>query len=164
MKQLIIRTKMKSTVIFDMHLTIFRLNKDVSSCDLMSGKNSNQEIEPMPHAIETLLSFYQQGYKIVIMSSSDVQNSRERLTYLLQEHGLVNEFITTFLKDTDILSMKFFGSKHDTEAWIEAMKPYTKIEYIFEDGESKLHAAGEAAKSLGHNPELFISVADFVSG
>ena len=59
--------------------------------------------------------------------------------------------------------MQFFGSKHTKEAWLEAMKPYKNISYIFEDGEAKLHAAGEAAKELGNDAELFTSVADFAN-
>ncbi len=143
---------MKQTVIFDMHMTLFRLkNSDVNS------------IEAMPQAIETFLSFYNLGYKIVIMSTSDIQNSRERLQILLQNYGLETEEIKIIFKEIDILSMQFFGSKHTKEAWLEAMKPYKNISYIFEDGEAKLHAAGEAAKELGNDAELFTSVADFAN-
>jgi len=143
---------MKQTVIFDMFMTLFRLK------DAEAGT-----IEAMPKAIETFLSFLSLGYKVVIISTSDTQNSRERLQLLLQDYELEDEEIKKILKEIDILSMQFFGSKHTKEAWIEAMKPYKNIEYIFEDGEAKLHAAGEAAKELGCDPELFTSVADFAA-
>ncbi len=143
---------MKQTVIFDMYMTLFKLK------DAETGA-----IEAMPKAVETFLSFLSLGYKVVIISTSDIQNSRERLQLLLQNYGLEDEEIKKILKEIDILSMQFFGSKHTKEAWIEAMKPYKNIEYIFEDGEAKLHAAGEAAKELDCDPELFTSVADFAA-
>lgn len=153
---------MTTTVIFDMHQTIF---KNVDQAQSVSGDNDPlHSIEPMPNAIEVFLSFYQQGYKIVIMSSADAQNSRQRLQFLLLQHGLSEEKVKQILKEIDILSMLFFGSKHTKEAWLEAMKPYKNIEYIFEDGEARLHAAGEAAKQLGHDPELYLSVSEFVDG
>jgi hypothetical protein len=58
--------------------------------------------------------------------------------------------------------MQYFGSKHSAEAWKRAMQSYENIKYIFEDGESKLKAAGEAAESLGHKPKLYTSIAEFL--
>jgi hypothetical protein len=147
----------KSTVIFDMNLTIFRsVSRELA--DLEMGK---LPIEPMPMAIETFLAFFRQDYQVVIISSSDIQSSRERLEFLLQEYGLTQPDIKELLKKIDILSMQFFGSKHTKEAWLQAMQPYSNIEYIFEDSEAKLHAAGEAAVELGNDPQLFTSIADF---
>lgn len=151
---------MQATVIFDMHQTIFRPVKSLSKAVKGDAVHS---IKPMPNAIEVFLFFYQQGYKIVIMSSADAQNSRKRIEYLLQDHGLERDKIKRILKEIDILSMQFFGSKHTKEAWQEAMKPYKNIEYIFEDGEARLHAAAEAAKELGHEPELYLSISDFAA-
>lgn len=142
---------MIGTIIFDMHLTVFRFNE----------ADPNQ-IEPMPYALDTIANFYAQGYKIVIISTSEIQNSRDRLSFLLTEYGFGEEKLKEFFKKIDILSMQYFGSKHTKEAWLQAMKSYSNILYIFEDGEAKLHAAGEAAKELGSDPELFTSVTEFV--
>lgn len=147
----------KSTVIFDMHLTLFRFAVSKAGQDL---NNSNSQIEPMPNALDVFLWFYEQGFKIVIISASDIQVSRDRLRYLLQDRVTQNE-LNTLIKEIDILSMQFYGSKHTIEAWAEAMKPYANIDYIFEDGEAKLHAAGEAARQLHSDPTLFTSVAEF---
>ncbi len=150
---------MQSTVIFDMHHTIYRTAISALS---NSTNHSVQGIESMPYAIETFVSFYKQGYKVVIISTSDTQSSRERLSYLLSTYGLTEDEVKELLKNIDILSMQFFGSKHTKEAWLEAMRPYKNIEYIFEDGEAKLHAAGEAAKELGSDPDLYGSIEEFV--
>ncbi|HBH13671.1 MAG TPA: hypothetical protein DDX29_11255 [Clostridiales bacterium] len=150
---------MKATVVFDMHHTLYRV---ATQGEVVTAHYLTEQIEAMPFAIETFLSFYRQGYKIVIISTSDAQSSRSRLNDLLIAYGLSENEIRELLKNIDILSMQFFGSKHTKEAWIEAMKPYKNIEYIFEDGEAKLHAAGEAAKELGSDPELYSSVEEFV--
>lgn len=142
---------MKQTVIFDMHKIIYRHSQD-----------DYAKIEPMPDAIETFLYFYNSGYKIVIISTSQIQDSRERLQYLLESHGLPSDDVAEVLKKIDILSMQFFGDKNNAEDWQKAMTPYKNIEYIFEDGENKLKAAGEAAANLGYKPQLYDSATGFL--
>ncbi len=150
----------KSTVVFDMHLTIFRpLSQE--EANLVNLAKDDLPIKPMPQAIETFLGFYQLDYKVVIISSADTQSSRERLDYLLHKYGLEEALIKQIFKDIDILSMMFFGSKNTKEAWVQAMQPYSNIEYVFEDSEAKLHAAGEAAKELGSEPELYTSIVEY---
>lgn len=144
---------MKNTVVFDMHKIIYRHSEE-----------DYDRIEPMPHAMETFLYFYNSGYKIVIISTSQIQDSRERLQFLLESYGLPSDDVSRILKEIDILSMHFFGDKNNAEDWQKAMEPYSNIEYIFEDGENKLKAAGEAANNLGHKPQLHASVTEFVSG
>jgi hypothetical protein len=143
---------MKQTVVFDMHKIIYRHSEE-----------DYTQIEPMPHAIETFLYFYNSGYKIVIISTSQIQDSRERLQFLLESHGLPSDDVAEVLKKIDILSMQFFGDKNNAEDWQKAMEPYKNIEYIFEDGENKLKAAGEAATNLGYKPQLYGSTTEFVS-
>lgn len=149
---------MKKTVVFDMHLTIYKFLPGIQN----KLKKNPQSIEAMPGAIETFMSFYQQGYKIAIISTSIIQHSRDRLEYLLAQHQVSSGDRKKIFQSIDILSMQYFGSKHSVEAWKRAMQSYENIMYIFEDGENKLKAAGEAAKSLGHNPELYTSIAEYL--
>ncbi len=148
---------MTMTVVFDMHQTIY-CRKDLSSGEVKQGKKA---ITAMPKAIETFLDFYEQGYKIVIISSSVIQASRQRLEYLFQEHGLSANKIKEIFADIDILTSQYYGSKHDSDCWQQVMQPYQNIEYIFEDGENKLQAAGEAARALDSDPELYTSISEF---
>ncbi len=149
---------MKRTVVFDMHQTIYQAKpgKNVHSAQQVAA------IESMPGAMETFFEFYQQGYKIIIISTSAIQDSRDRLQYLFQQQDLDDEQQAEIFADIDILSMRYFGSKHSVEAWEKAMQAYDNIEYIFEDGENKLQAAGEAARKLGHDPQLYLSVTDYL--
>lgn len=156
--------KMKQTVIFDMHKIIYRsastpLAASRSKTDKQQQPDKAMSIEAMPEAIETFVSFYQQGYQIVIISSSSIQHSRHALSQLLEAHQVPNW--REILDKIDILTMQFFGSKHDADAWKKAMKPYKNISYIFEDGEQKLKAAGQAARELGSDPDLYTSVEEF---
>ena len=147
---------MSRTVIFDMHSTLFRKIEVVSSIQQLSS------IEALPQAVETFLSFYDQGYKVVILSTSIIQDSRVRLETLFKKHGVDQEKIKQIFKDIDILTMRYYGTKHSVSSWRRALEPYKNIDYIFEDGENKLQAAGEAARQLGSDPELFSSVTDFI--
>ena len=147
---------MSRTVIFDMHLTLFRKIEVVNSIQQLSS------IEALPQAVETFLSFYDQGYKVVILSTSIIQDSRVRLETLFKKHGVDQEKIKQIFKDIDILTMRYYGTKHSVSSWRRALEPYKNIDYIFEDGENKLQAAGEAARQLGSDPELFSSVTDFI--
>ncbi|GEM_PF-1797233 len=148
---------MKNTVIFDMKQTIFQPTQTEDArtqADILA-------IKEMPEAMATFLSFYHQNYKIVIISDSEIQKSRERLQYLLTVHQVDQDTQKQIFSSIDILTMQYFGSKHDPDAWKKAMEPYHNIEYIFEDGENKLQAAGEAAQALGSQPQLFTSIAEF---
>jgi hypothetical protein len=147
---------MSRTVVFDMHLTLFRKIEVANSIQQLAN------VEAMPQAMETFLSFYDQGYKIVILSTSIIQDSRVRLEALLKKHGLDQEKIKQIFKDIDILTMRYYGTKHSVSSWRRALEPYKNIDYIFEDGENKLQAAGEAARQLESDPELFSSVIDFI--
>ena len=147
---------MSRTVIFDMHLTLFRKIEVVGSIQQLSS------VEALPQAMETFLSFYDQGYKVVILSTSIIQDSRVRLETLFKKHGVDQEKIRKISKDIDILTMRYYGTKHSVSSWRRALEPYKNIDYIFEDGENKLQAAGEAARQLGSDPELFSSVTDFI--
>ncbi len=150
---------MNSTVIFDMHQIIYRERK------LKPGENLKQGQLPvveMPQALDLFLSFFEQGYKIVIISSSGIQHSRDVLKYLLEKRGEIQAEINQILKKIDILTMQYFGTKHSVDSWKKAMEPYQNIEYIFEDGENKIQAAAQAAQKLGSDPELYTSVEDFV--
>ena len=147
---------MSRTVIFDMNLTLFRKIEVVSSIQQLSS------VEALPQAMETFLSFYDQGYKVVILSTSIIQDSRVRLETLFKKHGVDQEKIKQIFKDIDILTMRYYGTKHSVSSWRRALEPYKNIDYIFEDGENKLQAAGEATRQLGSDPELFSSVTDFI--
>ncbi len=149
---------MKSTVIFDMNNTIYRSMPVNKRRKLEPGE---LPIEAMPEAIETFLSFFEQGYKIVIISSSGIQGSRDRLQYLLKKHDLSIDQVNQILKKIDILTMQYFGTKYSVDSWKKAMEPYQNIDYIFEDGENKIKAAGQAAQELGSDPELYTSVEEF---
>ena len=148
---------MKRTVVFDMHQTLFQKNKLLAQ----ENKSGKKAIVAMPQAIETFIDFFEQGYQIVIISTSIIQQSRQRLEYLLQEHGLGKEQIKEIFSNIDILTSQYYGTKHDSECWRQVMQPYQNIEYIFEDGENKLKAAGEAAQTLGSDPELYTSIVEF---
>ncbi|MEA2056373.1 MAG: hypothetical protein U9O78_01485 [Patescibacteria group bacterium] len=150
---------MKNTVIFDMNKIIYREKNLSPNEDLVDGC---LPIEEMPQALNVFLLLYEQGYKIVIISSAGIQQSRDRLHYLLEVRGKSKEKIDEIFHKIDILTMQYFGTKHSVDCWKKAMEPYSNIEYIFEDGENKIEAAGQAAKELGSNPELFISVEDFL--
>lgn len=160
---------MKKTVVFDMTNTIFRTKKKIggksgqskATQDAQEKSRLSQNVEAMPYAIETFLDFYEQGYKIVIISAAGIQRNRQILQFLLEEYGITQDKSQEIFKQIDILTTQFFGSKYDSDAWKQAMEPYQNIEYIFEDGESKLDAAGQAAQELGHDPELYSSIADF---
>ena len=91
---------MSRTVVFDMHLTLFRKIKTVSPAQQLSS------VEAMPQAIEVFLSFYDQGYKIVILSTSIIQDSRVRLDTLLKKHGVEQEKIKQIFKNIDILPLR----------------------------------------------------------
>ncbi|MBD3250702.1 MAG: hypothetical protein GF381_04005 [Candidatus Pacebacteria bacterium] len=139
------------TVVFDMHQTIYQ-----------SAPDCEKKIREMPGAIDTFLDFFDQGYKIVIISSSIIQHSRQVLQSLLEERDLPSERIKQIFNQIDILTMQYFGSKHDPDSWKQAMQPYQNIEYIFEDGEEKLKAAGQAAQDLGSSPELYQSIKEYL--
>jgi hypothetical protein len=149
---------MNRTVIFDMHHIIYQkaLPKPGAKPD-----RAKLPVKEMPQALDTFLQFLDQGYKLVIISSSGIQHSRDVLVYLLSERGYDQEEIRQILQKIDILTMRYFGSKHSADSWQKAMEPYQNIDYIFEDGEEKLKAAGQAARALGSDPDLFTSVADF---
>ncbi len=161
---------MKKTAVFDMTNTIYRVKKKNEKNSNHANKNKDTDIsaglsftvEAMPDAIETFIDFYEQGYKIVIISAAGIQQNRRVLEILLTRYGLSKTEIQEMFKDIDILTTQFFGSKYDSDAWKQAMEPYQNIEYIFEDGEGKLDAAGQAAKELGHEPELYQSITDFI--
>ena len=117
--------------------------------------NSDEKFLEMPGAIDTLMGFYKQSYKIVIMSMLSSAYSREILTYLLNKKNLETNEI---LKDIDILCMQYYGGKASRKAWQKAMEAYQNIEHIYEDGETNLKEAGIAAKNLGHDPELHLGM------
>lgn len=135
------------TVIFDMHGIIYE--HDYSK----DGDHNWVEING---ALKVLLSYFNMGYKVVILSSSSTEHSRDVLEVLLNNYPQVDS--TDFFKKIDILSMKYFGSKDDVDSWQHALEPYKNIEHIYEDGEQKLQTAGEAAKNLGHQPSLHLSI------
>ena len=142
---------MSSTVIFDMHQVIYR------------KASQGLSVEEMPSALDVFLDFYEQDYKIVIISTSLIQHSRDVLKFLLEKRGLKLDKIQQIFKKIDILTMQYFGTKHSVDSWQQAMSPYQNIEYIFEDGEEKLKAAGQAAQELGSDPELFHHVEEFLN-
>ena len=68
--------------------------------------------------------------------------------YCLEKLGINSQ-------DFDIYDMSDFGSKKEKEAWKEILRKYESVDFIVEDGEKNLEAAGEAAGSLGWEPKLF---------
>ncbi len=156
---------MKQTVIFDMTNTIYRKKRFAAQSLKQDSdgavKVGGIQVEAMPQALEVFLHFYEQGYKIVIISAAGIQNNRQILQTLLAEYGLEQDEIKKIFDDIDILTTRFFGSKYDSDAWKQAMEPYKNIEYIFEDGEGKIQAAGQASEELGHDPELYLSTAEY---
>ncbi len=135
------------TVVFDMHGIIYE--HDYS-------KNGDHAWIEIDSALEVLLSYFNMGYKVVILSSSSTEHSRDVLEVLLDNYPQVDK--AGFFKKIDILSMKYFGSKNNVDSWQNALEPYKNIEHIYEDGEQKLQIAGEAAKNLGHQPSLHLSI------
>ncbi len=136
----------KSTVVFDMHGVIYEHDYHAD------GSHHFVEID---HALQVLLAYYQAGYKIVILSSSATEYSRQILESLLVNYPQVDQI--KFFKELDILSMKYFGSKDNQDSWQAALEPYVNIEHIYEDGEYKLKMAGLAAQALGSQPTLHLS-------
>jgi len=132
------------TVIFDMSGTIY-----------YTDLKSQERFLEVPGAIDTIMAYYKQGYKVVIMSMLSSQYSREILTYLLDKKDLETQ---TILKDFDILCMQNFGGKDSVEAWKSAMEAYQNVEHIYEDLETKLEKAGLAAQELGHDPQLHLGL------
>lgn len=152
---------MRSVVIFDMHQVIYC--KTEPKLNRKSKAGQELFVKEMPGALDVFLDFYEQGYKIVIISSSLIQHSRDILKILLERRGLELEKIQQIFKEIDILTMQYFGTKYSDDSWKQAMSPYQNIEYIFEDGEEKLKAAGQAAQELGSDPELFHHVEEFLN-
>lgn len=134
-----------ATVVFDMHGIIYEHAKSAESGDYVAIESG----------LALLLSYYQLGYKIVILSSSSTEHSRAVLEHLLLNHSHLNQ--RQFFKDIDILSMKYFGNKDDADSWQRALEPYKNIEHIYEDGEYKLQMAGLASRQLGYQPQLHLS-------
>ncbi len=147
---------MKRTVVFDMADTIYTTVKSTQEQEKLGSS-----YKEMPQALDVFLDLFEQGYKIVIISNSIIQHSRQVLQKLLEMRGEDAEYIKQIFAKIDILTMQYFGTKHDSEAWKEAMNPYKNIDYIFEDGEHKLEAAGQAAQELGNEPDLYQKVSDF---
>lgn len=139
----------KSTVVFDMHGIIYEHAYD---------ENKHFRFVEIDHALELLLAYYNQGYKVVVLSSSATEHSREVLEVLLANYPQVDKI--KFFKEVDILSMKYFGNKDDQESWEAALRSYQNIDHIYEDGEYKLKMAGLAAQALGSNPSLHSSTQD----
>jgi len=135
----------KSTVVFDMHGIIYEHN-------YARKKDLFKEIG---QALSLLISYYNMGYKIVVLSSSATEHSRDVLEVLLDKYPQVDR--VKFFKEVDVLSMKYFGNKDNQGSWEAALQPYTNIEHIYEDGEYKLKMAGQAAQALGSEPILHTS-------
>lgn len=153
----------KPTAIFDMAHTIYRAanpaeQQAAKSLDLSSQFMPVQEID---NVLDAFLDLFDQGYKIVIISNSIIQHSRQVLQFLLEKRGVDQEKRSKIFNEIDILTMQYFGSKHDVDSWQQAMQPYSNISYIFEDGEEKLKAAGQAAQNLGSQPELYQSIKEY---
>jgi hypothetical protein len=138
--------KKLGTIIFDMHGIVYGFNPKATP---------NQPYLELP-GFAKMLAYYELGYKIVVISTNETQQSRAVLNSLLQDYE--DDQIAKFFKEIDILTMQNYGSKGSTESWKEAMKAYDNIEHIYEDGESNLQRAGEAARQLGSHPELHSTV------
>jgi hypothetical protein len=110
----------------------------------------------MSGAINRVLDYHKKGCKVVFVSTSEVDTSKNILEYLLEKHKIESE--RKIIASFDILNMDDYGSKKDADAWKAVLKPYKNITDIYEDKEKNLQAAGEAARQLGSNPELHISV------
>lgn len=132
--------------------------ENISILKGIKGDSSELQIYEMLGAISRILDYNKKGCKVVFVSTSEVDTSKNILGYLIEKHKIESEgkIIASF----DILNMDEYGSKKDTNAWKAVLKPYKNITDIYEDKEKNLKAAGEAARELGNKPELHLSVAD----
>ncbi len=130
--------------------------ENVSVAKGINGDSSELQIYEMPGAISRVLDYHKKGCKIVFISTSEAGTSKNILAYLLGKPKIEPEgkIIASF----DIINMDEYGSKNDTNAWKSVLKPYRNITDIYEDKEKNMEAAGEAARQLGSNPKMHISV------
>ncbi len=118
----------------------------------INGSKSELQIYEMPNAVKTLIKYYNEDYKIVIISTSEVETSKNILISLFKKCriDLNNEII----RSIDIHNIDLFGEKKDPQNWEKIMENYENITDIYEDKQKNLEAAGTAAKRLGNNPNL----------
>lgn len=130
--------------------------ENISIIKGINGDSSELQIYEMSGAISRVFDYHKKGCKVVFVSTSEADTSRNILKYLLGKHKIDSE--EKIIGSFDILNMNKYGSKKDTDAWKAVLKPYKNITDIYEDKEKNLKAAGEAARRLGSNPKLHISV------
>ncbi|MFZ3077023.1 MAG: hypothetical protein WA139_01055 [Candidatus Aenigmatarchaeota archaeon] len=130
--------------------------ENVSISKGIKGDSSELQIYEMPGAISRVLDCHKKGCKVVFVSTSEIGTSKNILEYLLGKHKIESE--KKIIASFDILNMNDYGSKKDTEAWKAVLKPYKNITDIYEDKEKNLKASGDAARQLGSNPMLHISI------
>jgi len=118
----------------------------------IQGNPTELQVYEMPKAIDTVLKYHREGYKIVVIATSEVETSKGILKYLLQRHGIKS--LDAILNSFDIMNTNLLGSKKDPNMWKAAMEPYQNITHIYEDKEKNLQAAGIAAQELGFDPQL----------
>ncbi len=135
------------TVVFDMHGIVF-----CHSPDFDVSKSG----EIFEEKISRVLDYYKKDCKVVFVSTSEADTSKNILECLLEKHKIESE--EKIIASFDILNMDEYGSKKDANAWKAVLKPYKNITDIYEDKDKNLKAAGEAARQLGSSPRLHISV------
>ncbi len=128
---------------------------EIERKSILKGINDDKselQIYEMPNSIKYLIKYYNEKDKIVIISTSEVETSKNILIFLFKKHGinLNNEIIDSI----DIHNIDIFGGKKDPLSWEKIMKNYVYITEIYEDKPRNLEAAETAAKRLGHKPNL----------
>lgn len=132
--------------------------ENVSVVKGINGDSSELQIYEMSGAINRVLEYHKKGCKVIFVSTSEADTSKNILGYLLGKHKIESK--RKIIASFDILNMDEYGSKKDANAWKAVLKPYKNITNIYEDKEKNLKAAGEAARQLGSNPKLHLSVAN----
>jgi len=130
--------------------------ENISISKGLNGDSSELQIYEMSGAISRVLDYHKKGCKIVFVSTSETDTSKNILIYLFGKHNIESE--KNIIASFDILNMNEYGSKKDADVWKAVLKPYTNITDIYEDKEKNLQAAGEAARRLGSSPRLHISI------
>lgn len=123
----------------------------------MGGDSSELQVYEMPNAVNCIIG-YAKTHNVVFVSTSEAETSKTILNYLFRQHKIQSE--KEKLEPFDIINMDDYGSKKDANAWKRVLQPYKNITDIYEDREKNLQAAGEAARGLGNNPKLHLSVND----
>lgn len=118
--------------------------------------NQEKDIYYFPSAIKAKELLFDIGNKLIVFSSSGAKT----IKYIVEK--FVSENAKGYpLKDIDVYDARFYGDKRESSTWKKIFEKYPKIDYVFDDKITNLHAAQVAAGELGYNPELLQSLNNF---